>query len=133
MPPEVPITSKRAQKLTGRKSRLRYALVQIACPPNVVVRAGSELPQPHRLGVSDSFPLLRFYNFQAIETTSKTRCCCSIAIIVTPNTFQTMTETSIWTGLREPGFRSMRFAGAISGICVAAHGTTAIWILNMLS
>jgi len=53
-------------------------------------------------------------------------------MIVTHNSFQTMTETSTWTALREPGFRTMRFACVISGICVAAYGTTAICILNML-
>src|ERR1700751_290198 len=44
-----------------------------------------------------------------------------------------MTKGSTWTALRNPVFRKLWLATVISGICVAAHDTAAIWSMNLLT
>src|ERR1700737_3322769 len=44
-----------------------------------------------------------------------------------------MTSTSSWIALRNPTFGKLWVATVVSGICVAAHDTAAIWIVNSLS
>src|ERR1700758_4121468 len=41
-----------------------------------------------------------------------------------------MNESSSWTALRNPVFRKLWIATAISGTCVAAHGSAATWMMN---
>src|SRR6202011_4192054 len=38
-----------------------------------------------------------------------------------------------WTALRNPVFRKLWLATVISGICVAAHDSSAIWSMNLLT
>ena len=49
------------------------------------------------------------------------------------STPQTMTKTSTWMALRNPVFRKLWIASAISGTCVAAHDTAVTWLMNMLT
>jgi Na+/melibiose symporter-like transporter len=42
-------------------------------------------------------------------------------------------KSSSWTALRNPVFRKLWFATVISGICVAAHDSAAIWSMNLLT
>jgi MFS family permease len=44
-----------------------------------------------------------------------------------------MTKGSTWTALRNPVFRKLWLATVISGICVAAHDSAAIWSMNLLT
>jgi MFS family permease len=44
-----------------------------------------------------------------------------------------MTNTSLWTSLRNPIFRRLWIASLISGVCVSAHDTAATWMMNMLT
>jgi MFS family permease len=44
-----------------------------------------------------------------------------------------MSNTSLWTSLRNPVFRRLWIASLISGICVSAHDTAATWVMNMLT
>jgi MFS family permease len=44
-----------------------------------------------------------------------------------------MTKGSTWTALSNPVFRKLWLATVISGICVAAHDTAAIWSMNLLT
>src|ERR1700682_473880 len=44
-----------------------------------------------------------------------------------------MTRTSSWIALRNPTFGKLWVATVVSGICVSAHDTAAIWIMNSLS
>lgn len=44
-----------------------------------------------------------------------------------------MTNTSLWTSLRNPFFRRLWLASAVSGICVSAHDTAATWMMNTLT
>src|SRR5215471_20191618 len=44
-----------------------------------------------------------------------------------------MSESSTWTALRNPVYRTMWFASLISGTCVAAHDTAATWTMNRVS
>jgi MFS family permease len=43
-----------------------------------------------------------------------------------------MTTTSTWFALRNPTFRVLWIASIISGCCVAAHDTAALWLMNRL-
>ena len=43
-----------------------------------------------------------------------------------------MNKSSTWTALRNPAFRKLWIATVISGTCVAAHNSAAIWMMNML-
>src|SRR6478672_6209115 len=40
---------------------------------------------------------------------------------------------STWSALGNPVFRKLWIAGIISGTCVAAHDTAAMWMMNMLT
>lgn len=42
-------------------------------------------------------------------------------------------HSSTWSALATPAFRKLWIAGVVSGTCVAAHDTAAIWIMNMLT
>lgn len=42
-------------------------------------------------------------------------------------------DTSIWTALRNPTFRTLWLASVISGCCVSAHDMAATWVMNTLS
>jgi len=44
-----------------------------------------------------------------------------------------MTRTSSWIALRNPTFGKLWVATLVSGICVSAHDTAAIWVMNSLS
>jgi MFS family permease len=44
-----------------------------------------------------------------------------------------MTRTSSWIALRNPTFSKLWVATVVSGICVSAHDTAAIWAMNSLS
>src|SRR6202022_2715825 len=44
-----------------------------------------------------------------------------------------MTRTSSWIALRNPTFGRLWVATLVSGICVSAHDTAAIWVMNSLS
>jgi MFS family permease len=44
-----------------------------------------------------------------------------------------MTGTSSWIALRNPTFGKLWIATVVSGICVSAHDTAAIWAMNSLS
>jgi MFS family permease len=44
-----------------------------------------------------------------------------------------MTKTSSWIALRNPTFGKLWVATVVSGICVSAHDTAAIWVMNSLS
>jgi MFS family permease len=44
-----------------------------------------------------------------------------------------MTQTSNWTALQNPVFRTLWGASLLSGICVAAHDTAATWVMNTLT
>jgi len=44
-----------------------------------------------------------------------------------------MTRTSSWIALRNPIFGKLWVATVVSGICVSAHDTAAIWVMNSLS
>src|SRR5271165_1462375 len=44
-----------------------------------------------------------------------------------------MTNTSLWTALRNPVFRRLWIATVISGVCVSAHDTAATWMMNTLT
>src|SRR6202045_3928517 len=44
-----------------------------------------------------------------------------------------MTRTSSWIALRNPTFGKLWVATLVSGICVSAHDTAAIWVINSLS
>ncbi|MBW0000241.1 MAG: MFS transporter [Verrucomicrobia bacterium] len=42
-------------------------------------------------------------------------------------------QSSTWTALRNPAFRTLWLASLISGTCVAAHDTAATWTMNMVA
>src|SRR6202022_1322144 len=44
-----------------------------------------------------------------------------------------MSNTSLWTSLRNPVFRRLWIASIVSGVCVSAHDTAATWVMNMLT
>ena len=44
-----------------------------------------------------------------------------------------MTKSSTWTALQNPAFRKLWLATVISGTCVAAHDSAAIWSMNLLT
>ena len=44
-----------------------------------------------------------------------------------------MSNTSLWTSLRNPVFRRLWIASIVSGVCVAAHDTAATWVMNTLT
>jgi MFS family permease len=44
-----------------------------------------------------------------------------------------MSNTSLWTSLRNPVFRGLWVASIVSGVCVSAHDTAATWVMNMLT
>src|SRR5215470_13826574 len=44
-----------------------------------------------------------------------------------------MNESSSWTALRNPVFRKLWIATVISGTCVAAHDSAAIWMMNVFT
>src|SRR5437773_2515633 len=44
-----------------------------------------------------------------------------------------MTNTSLWTSLRNPTFRRLWIASVVSGICVSSHDTAATWMMNTLT
>src|ERR1700722_20236943 len=44
-----------------------------------------------------------------------------------------MTNTSLWTALRNPVFRRLWMASLVSGVCVSAHDTAATWMMNTLT
>src|SRR5215472_10523620 len=44
-----------------------------------------------------------------------------------------MSDTSLWTALRNPVFRRLWIASIVSGICVSAHDTVATWVMNTLT
>src|SRR6266478_9003380 len=44
-----------------------------------------------------------------------------------------MTTNSTWAALRNPVFRKLWIAALISGTCVAAHDTAAMWMMHMLT
>src|ERR1700680_5077941 len=44
-----------------------------------------------------------------------------------------MSDTSLWTALRNPVFRRLWTASVVSGVCVAAHDTAATWMMNTLT
>src|ERR1700738_4183905 len=44
-----------------------------------------------------------------------------------------MTRTSSWVALRNPISGKLWVATVVSGICVSAHDTAAIWVMNSLS
>ena len=44
-----------------------------------------------------------------------------------------MSDTSLWTALRNPVFRRLWMASVVSGVCVAAHDTAATWMMNTLT
>ena len=43
-----------------------------------------------------------------------------------------MTKTSTWFALRNPTFRALWLANILSGCCVCAHETAALWLMNSL-
>jgi MFS family permease len=44
-----------------------------------------------------------------------------------------MSNTSIWTSLRNPIFRGLWISSIVSGVCVSAHDTAATWVMNTLT
>ena len=44
-----------------------------------------------------------------------------------------MSNTSLWTALRNPAFRRLWIASVLSGVCVSAHDTAATWMMNTLT
>ena len=42
-------------------------------------------------------------------------------------------HSSTWSALATPAFRKLWIAGVVSGTCVAAHDTAALWMMNMLT
>ena len=44
-----------------------------------------------------------------------------------------MSNTSLWTALRNPVFRRLWIASVLSGVCVSAHDTAATWVMNTLT
>ena len=44
-----------------------------------------------------------------------------------------MSNTSLWTSLRNPVFRRLWIASIVSGVCVSAHDTVATWVMNTLT
>src|SRR6202022_2421572 len=44
-----------------------------------------------------------------------------------------MSNTSLWTSLRNTVFRRLWIASIVSGVCVSAHDTAATWVMNMLT
>jgi MFS family permease len=44
-----------------------------------------------------------------------------------------MTNTSLWTSLKNPTFRRLWLASVVSGICVSSHDTAATWMMNTLT
>src|SRR6266436_8921575 len=44
-----------------------------------------------------------------------------------------MNKSSTWTALRNPAFRKLWIATVISGTCVAAHDSAAIWTMNIFA
>src|SRR5262245_38671817 len=44
-----------------------------------------------------------------------------------------MTTNSIWAALRNPAFRKLWAAAAISGTCVVAHDNAATWMMNVFA
>src|SRR5580704_7477570 len=44
-----------------------------------------------------------------------------------------MSDTSLWTSLRNPVFRRLWIASIVSGVCVSAHDTVATWVMNTLT
>src|ERR1700721_767914 len=44
-----------------------------------------------------------------------------------------MPRTSSWIALRNPTFGKLWVATVVSGICVSAHETAGIWVMNSLS
>ena len=44
-----------------------------------------------------------------------------------------MSNTSLWTSLRNPVFRRLWIASLVSGVCVSAHDTAATWVMNTLT
>jgi MFS family permease len=44
-----------------------------------------------------------------------------------------MNKSSSWTALRNPVFRKLWIATVISGTCVAAHDSAAIWMMNVFT
>src|ERR1700676_2663551 len=40
---------------------------------------------------------------------------------------------STWSALRNPTFRKLWIAGLVSGTCVAAHDTSATWVMSTLT
>ncbi|HEY1477520.1 MAG TPA: MFS transporter [Chthoniobacterales bacterium] len=44
-----------------------------------------------------------------------------------------MSDTSLWTALRNPVYRRLWTASVVSGVCVSAHETAATWTMNTLT
>lgn len=44
-----------------------------------------------------------------------------------------MTKNSSWAALQNPAFRKLWIAAVISGTCVVAHDTAAIWLMSILT
>jgi MFS family permease len=44
-----------------------------------------------------------------------------------------MSDTSLWTSLRNTVFRRLWIASIVSGVCVSAHDTAATWVMNTLT
>src|SRR6478672_7199716 len=44
-----------------------------------------------------------------------------------------MTTNSTWAALRNPAFRKLWIAAVISGTCVAAHDSSATWLMNVFT
>jgi Transmembrane secretion effector len=52
---------------------------------------------------------------------------------VLQNAVEFMSDTSLWTSLRNPVFRRLWIASIVSGVCVSAHDTVATWVMNTLT
>ena len=52
---------------------------------------------------------------------------------VLQNAVEFMSNTSLWTSLRNPVFRRLWIASIVSGVCVSAHDTVATWVMNTLT
>ena len=52
---------------------------------------------------------------------------------VLQNAVEYMSNTSLWTSLRNSVFRRLWIASIVSGVCVSAHDTVATWVMNTLT
>src|SRR3984893_15514278 len=77
---------------------------------------------------ASSYPLPRIYNLPNAIATYWCR-----GLLEQHFASMLMTRTSSWIALRNPTFGKLWVATVVSGICVSAHDTAAIWIMKSLS